>query len=449
MVDTIRIEPKSKPKHEAEFHLLKVYPPSTPDGIPTRADWTRVRAGLVVGREPPDADRFEVCDVTMSRRHFRIGMTPQGPVLDDLGSANGVWVNEQRVITSRLVPGDVIRAGRSLLLVCGRELPELDRSQLGEMVVVSPAMVDIVTHLQAIARTKVPVFLVGETGVGKDVLAHRIHQWSGRQGEFHAVNCAAITDTLAESSLFGSERGSFTGSTRSERGWFRQADGGTLLLDELGEMPPYLQVKLNRVLESGIVTPVGTTDSQIVDVRVLAATNRLGAAHGGEGFREDLLARLEDEVIKVPPLRERKEEIVPLILSVAAKDERGAECLSTEFVARAMLYGWPRNVRQLTKMVAAALRRLPQGAALDESHFDAKADILSSEVESTAAAVRAAEGCVPKAFGDEELRGALDRAGGNVSLAARLLGINRRRMYRLLHAKGIPVRSAQGEGAEQ
>lgn len=442
-METIRIRPTPKADGGPECYLLRAFPPSRPDGIPSAGDWTNIRPGLVVGREPIEAGSMTVCDATMSRRHFRFSADGEAPVLDDLGSANGTYVNGKRVRSARLGPGDVIRAGSSLLLVCDRKPGGLEGDGEDGVVAVSAAMVEAVSHLRTIAPARVPVFLLGETGVGKDLLAGVLHKWSGRRGEFCAVNCAAMPETLVESVLFGSVKGSYTGSMRTETGWFRKADGGTLFLDELGEMPQHVQAKLNRVLEGGTVTPVGATESFQVDVRVVAATNRLGCLGSGDlGFRADLLARLEDEIVVIPPLRDRREDTVPLMMLAVAKEGKEAGSFDVSYVEQALIYSWPRNVRQLLKVVGAALRRLPEGGSLVASNFEVRGDwAMGTDSSPSVPALDPAE---EPNLGLENVRAALAKAGGNVTAAARLLGINRRRMYRVMHLLGLDGKSTTG-----
>lgn len=406
-----------------------------------------MRNGLVVGREPQETERLTICDATMSRRHFRIGVEANVWSLDDLGSANGTFVNGRRVVTSRLGAGDVVRAGSSVMLVCDRAPAAALVPQHDDTVAVSASMGDVVRRLQSVAASKVPVFLVGETGVGKDHFASLLHRWSGRNGEFCVVNCAAIPETLAESLLFGSVKGSFTGAVRSEPGWFRRADGGTLFLDELGEMPLTMQVKLNRAIETGHVTAVGTTEVDSVEVRVVAATNRLSLLGGRDpGFRSDLLARLEDEVVTIPPLCERKEDILPLLLLAAQREGRSAANFQAAYVEKALLFPWPRNVRQLLKLTSGVARHLPENGVADEHDFDVRATKEANLSTPTCAAQEEHHGDE----GDEvpltahAIRKALDRHGGNVSAAARTLGVNRRRLYRWMGYLGLA-----GEGAKE
>ena len=447
-METIRIKPKEKGAAVLPVALTVLFSPSL-EG--TGGQRVVFNGALMVGRGPDGVD-LALSDATVSRRHFRVSNQTAGLVLEDFGSANGTFVNGERVSGALLAAGDLIRVGNTLLLVGeSQEAPDLPTGPLDGVVIRSPAMARVVAQLVAVSKSNKPVFLVGETGVGKDVLARLLHRASGRMGEFCPVNCAAMPDTLVESVLFGSTKGAYTGSTRSEPGWFKRADGGTLFLDELGEMPSHVQAKLNHVLETGTITPVGTTESLEVDVRVVAATNRVGILDGADcGFREDLLARIEDAIILVPPLRERLEEIPPLLDLVVRELGREQTGLGVGFVERALLYPWPRNVRQLLKTVAACLSRLPEGHMAEAEDFMVVAGGFGSSGESVSGGNSDSVSVgppMPRVEDESEnmdmgmshavIGRALMKNGGNVSAAARELGMTRPRFYRLMRRFGI------------
>ena len=236
----------------------------------------------------------------------------------------------------------------------------------------SRAMKNILALAERVARTDTPVLLTGESGSGKERVARTIHARSRRaRGAFIPVNCGALPEHLLESELFGHVRGAFTGADRDHRGLFEAASGGTLLLDEVGEIPLGLQVKLLRVLQDHEVRRVGSTESRRIDVRVIAATNRdLDAMVRERAFRKDVYYRLKVVSIEVPPLRERREDILPLAHAFMRRSCTAYHCgpcsLSAEALDRLLAYDWPGNVRELEHameravVLARASRRSPR-----------------------------------------------------------------------------------------
>ncbi len=226
-----------------------------------------------------------------------------------------------------------------------------------DVVMESPVMTEVVREIALVAPTDSRVLLTGESGVGKEVVADLIHRWSARAAApFVKINCAAIPEALLESELFGHRKGAFTGAVADYEGVFSQADGGTLLLDEIGEMDPALQAKLLRVTQSGSYTPVGSGDVRHSDVRILAATNRDLEQQVAEGkFREDLFYRLNVMEIYLPPLRERRADVMPLARHFATQLKHDKARFSPGTVAILEGYGWPGNVRELHNAVERAL----------------------------------------------------------------------------------------------
>jgi len=233
----------------------------------------------------------------------------------------------------------------------------VDRYGFHNLIGTTPAMLELYEDVAAIADTSATVLLEGPTGTGKELLAHAIHYRSRRSASpFIRVNCAAIPESLLESELFGHEKGAFTGAIRQHRGKFEQADGGSLLLDEIGDINQYTQVKLLRVLENGEFARVGGTSSLRCDVRVIAATNKNLRSEVKAGtFREDLYYRLNVMALRVPPLRERRDDI-PLLVDhfvrlYAKKNDRPIPKVSVTEMERLMAYSWPGNVRQLEHVI--------------------------------------------------------------------------------------------------
>ena len=311
----------------------------------------------------------------------------------------------------------------------------------GGIVGSSPAMRALRDELALAASSKnATVLLRGETGSGKEVAAQAIHDQSGRKGRFVAVNCGAIPDGLIEAELFGYERGAFTGAVKPRPGMVELADGGTLLLDEVAELPAHLQVKLLRLLATKSVARLGATSDHHIDVRVVAATHQdLRQRMEAGTFREDLFYRLAVIEITVPPLRARGGDVAELarhfcrVYSDAEGKSRRFSDAALEALAR---YGWPGNVRQLQSYVER-LVVFSRAPVIDE---DAVRAALERAPRPTGPAA-AAHGTLEDARRDAERQrvlAALDAAKGNVSKAARLLEVSRRTMYNKIKELDIP-----------
>jgi transcriptional regulator with GAF, ATPase, and Fis domain len=282
-----------------------------------------------------------------------------------------------------------------------------------------------------VARSTLSVLILGETGVGKDMLARTIHDRSPRSaGAFVAINCSALPPSLVESELFGHERGAFTGADRSRPGLLEQADGGTVFLDELGELPVAIQAKLLRVIEDRVVTPVGRGAPRELDVRFIAATNRdIGREIRAGTFREDLFFRLGAVVLTVPPLRERRSEIPSLArraLADATADQGASPILAPEAIDFLRGLPWPGNIRELRNVIARAVL-FSDMATLRESDLRAALECSLSRT------------AVSEPVDEERGRilSALQECGGNQTRAALLLGLSRGAFIYRLQRHGI------------
>jgi DNA-binding NtrC family response regulator len=304
----------------------------------------------------------------------------------------------------------------------------------------SPKMQEILAAVARVAPTRSTVLLCGESGVGKDMIARAIHHHSPRAGmPFVKINCTAIPETLMESELFGYEKGAFTGAAAARAGKFEQADGGTVFLDEIGDVPAAIQVKLLRVLQERELERLGSNKTRAVDVRVIAATNvDLRRALEEGNFREDLYYRLNVFPITIPPLRERREDIPPLaeyfLHKCAAELGSAVTRIAPEAMRKLVDYEWSGNVRELENVIERALvlatgdELLPEDVRLDFAPRRSVAAVNGV----TEGAEFLAEGVTLDEHEKTLIREALRRANGNKSQAARLLGLTRNALrYRL------------------
>lgn len=312
-----------------------------------------------------------------------------------------------------------------------------DGPRFGRLLGISPAMQKLFGQIDRAAVAELPVLLRGESGTGKELVARELHDRSARsEHPFVAVNTAAIADSLVESELFGHVKGAFTGADRERTGVFRKAHRGTLFLDEIGDMPAGVQTRLLRVLQEGVVQPVGTEQTVVVDVRVISATHQdLDQSIARESFRQDLYFRLKGIELFLPPLRSRREDILLLARSFAG------ECdFSGDAVAALLQHSWPGNVRELQQTVSAAIAmcdeetltaaelRLITAAAPPESEaFAAYYDQPLTE----------ARNQLVEEFERSMIRHALQMEQKNVSAAARRLGIHRQSLQQKMKQLGL------------
>jgi DNA-binding NtrC family response regulator len=336
-------------------------------------------------------------------------------------------MDELRLRVRRLAERREAEARSQRLL--GRLIPDL--------VAESAAMKAALAAARQVAASDATVLLLGESGTGKSQLARTIHYLSRRAGSpLVEVHCAALPETLLEGELFGHEKGAFTGAVQRKIGHLAAADGGTLFLDEIGDLTPSTQVKLLRFLQERTFVPLGSTQERSVDVRVVAATNRdLAEVVASGSFREDFFYRLNVFAIIAPPLRERRDDILPIAERFLSARGLPAEKLAPSARERLLVSPWPGNVRQLENALERALIVAGEEAILAE-HLGLDA----SSVRARGPADLLVEGFDLDAFERELILAALARAGGNKTHAARMLGITRRRLYSLLasHAGEAP-----------
>jgi len=343
---------------------------------------------VVIGRDAT----ADVCvpEQAVSRNHARIVFDSGRWVLKDLGSRNGTMVDGAFVTHDvELEHLHEIRVGDALFKfvassadkyaayhIDGRVFGER-RAKSADALIGGWQMDMIGAELERIAPTQLSCVLMGETGTGKEVAARELHRVSGRRGSMQAINCAAIPHNLLESELFGYRRGAFSGADRDKPGLIKLADGGTLFLDEIGDMPLEAQAKLLRVLQSREVFPLGATAPEQVDVRIVCATHRDLHQFVKDGkFRGDLFARVSEHLVKLPPLRERKEDVYQLAKLFCRRYGTLQLTFSFSFVVALLHHDWPFNVRELESCIKRATA-LAEGDAIDVGQLpDAIASLM-------------------------------------------------------------------------
>jgi transcriptional regulator with GAF, ATPase, and Fis domain len=384
---------------------------------------------------------------TVSRVHFEIVRDAKGYLVRDLRSTNGTFLDGAEIKEAYLRAGSVIAAGAAQIKFQPFEerieiLPS-DKEALGELVGRSTRMREIYSLIEKIAPTDATVLLEGETGTGKDLVARSIHAHSRRKaGPFVVVDCGAVAGTLIESELFGHEKGAFTGASSARQGAFELAHGGTIFLDELGELSLDLQPKLLRVIEQRELRRVGGTRTIKVDLRVVAATKKDLKSEVEKGkFREDLFFRLSVVPITMPPLRQRRED-VPLLAAQFLKRlvGEGAPEIDQQTMGAWQAHDWPGNVRELRNVLERALalgtdvRRLiaPLGNAAGASN-----DSWGQYEFDTALPFREQKERWSDEFERRYLKWLLQRTDGNISKAARDADMDRKYLHKLLKKHGI------------
>jgi transcriptional regulator with PAS, ATPase and Fis domain len=427
---------------------------------------------LTVGRAPEAMVRVE--DPSVSRLHVRLHLAG-GPRVEDLGSANGTRIGGTRLGANELtpiLPGQVVEIGTSWFMIANAPMtgstiqedrpreappPSDDRSDL---VIRDPGMRELHRLIERVAPSDISVLLYGETGVGKEVFARRIHELSPRASKpFVGLNCAALAPTLLESELFGYERGAFTGAAQTKPGLLESAQAGTVLLDEIGEMPIGIQVKLLRVLEERQVLRLGSTRPRPIDVRLLSATNRHLESAIEEGlFRRDLFFRLNGITLEIPPLRERLSEIEPMALRFADQAARrmglpGAPEIEPPVWERLRRYTWPGNIRQLRNVMERAVV-LCEGEPItvddlpSETYVGPMPGPARPRPAASTQPVAPLEGLAPASADTGErqrIAAALEQCAGNQTRAAVLLGISRRTLVTRLAEYNLPRPRKRGE----
>jgi DNA-binding NtrC family response regulator len=377
-------------------------------------------------------------DPTVSRFHLELTAVEGGVALRDLGSRNGTWLSGAALERARVPLGTVLTVGRSQFRILDGTSRSVDAHRAPVMqglLGADPQMRRLMGAIQRVAPTGVSVLVTGESGTGKELVARALHDLSDRAaGPFVVVDCGALTPTLVASALFGHERGAFTGADRKHIGAFERAHGGTVFLDEIGELPLALQPQLLGVLERKRFLRLGASDEVQVDVRILGATNRDLRSEVNRGvFREDLYYRLATVTLAVPPLRDRKDDI-PMLLEHFLREAGSTAPLDQIFpadvVEQLRRHGWPGNVRELRNMVEAtlAMGEMPP----QRPSTPGTSNVLELDDAILAMSYGNARSAVLDAFELRYLAHLMGSGKGSVASAARLADMDRSYLIKLL-----------------
>jgi DNA-binding NtrC family response regulator len=430
-----------EPRAVAELRLVVISGPDREQALTLR------RGSYTVGKAR-ECD-LVLSDPGVSRRHLVLRVLAAGVEVEDLGSKNGSFLRSARFRQVVLGAGEIVTIGETeLKLVTAREperrLPST-ANHFGRLLGRSVAMREVFALLERIATTDAAVLIEGETGTGKDLCAESLHAAGSRAaGPFVVCDLAAVAPSLLESELFGHTRGAFTGADRDHAGAFASAEGGTLFIDEIGELEMAGQPRLLRALEARRIKPIGADGHRPVDVRVIAATNRdLDAECRAGRFRADLFHRLAVLRVRLPPLRARKEDVALLARHFVAP--RRIE-VAPDAIALLTAYDWPGNVRELRNIIVRATAGLADGEVLSASHLELGAEPPATGTPPPVAPVEPEDGDDDfhaakrrrvAAWERSYLTDLLHRAGGNISRAARRGGLDRPYLHRLLKKHGL------------
>ncbi|MCB9591184.1 MAG: sigma 54-interacting transcriptional regulator [Sandaracinaceae bacterium] len=406
----------------------------TPEWIPDAPHLAALVEGrsLIIGRDESADIRLK--DGMVSREHVSLIHLAGAVHLVD-SSANGTFLDGERVEKGPVEDGSIVRVGDSFLVVRWQSPDQAD-ADIPSLIGGAPAIQTLRSSIALMAPSDASVLVLGESGTGKELVAAALHEGSGRKGDLIAVNCAAIPKELAESQLFGHVAGAFTGAQKAHPGYFRSAEGGTLFLDEVGDLPADLQPKLLRALETRTVVPVGASAPIPVDIRLVAATHKNLEAGIDEGwFRGDLYSRISDLVLRTPPLRDRREDIVPLLIHALGDDRP----MDPDLVAAMLEATWRFNVRELFKVGRELSVRATGAPRYELSMVESRLSRPGPEPVESAPSAPTSKASAPETPPPtrEALIELLERHGGNVSHVAEAASRSRKQIYRYLEEHGI------------
>jgi DNA-binding NtrC family response regulator len=399
---------------------------------------------LVVGRDP--GATIVVADPEVSALHCELRAVSEGILVRDLGSTNGTYLGPVRVREAIVATPSELSIGRSKVLIEPQAKRRVDvafSERFGPLVGGSPKMRRVFGILEKVSSTPLSVLIFGETGTGKELVAKAIHDAGERAaGPFVVVDCGSIPPTLAESILFGHEKGAFTGATERRKGALAEADGGTLFLDELGELPIELQPKLLRALSEKQVKRVGGSVFEPIDVRVLAATRRdLGAEMNAGRFRSDLFFRIAQVRVELPALRERLSDLPVLVEDVCTRvgKPQHVQTVLAWIEQRMASHDWPGNVRELVNVASVAATLADEPGAIDDVLTLARdeAVVEGPRLPGPGTGFGDAKRSAVAAFEREYFTGLAKRCKGNISEMARQSGMERHHVRAYLRKYGI------------
>src|SRR3954466_2191362 len=356
------------PGEQRDRAVLLVVGSAEAPALPARTRLQIAGDDLFVGRRadgvPVGANVAVLDDGLISSQHARLTRGAGGFDLEELGSKDGTWIDNQRLEGKegkvRLRVGALLFFGNHVAIFRMVSQIELEAikaelvAPFGPVATASPALAVACDRLRRLAASDGELLILGETGAGKEVYARAVHQASGRKGRFVAINCAAIPRELVESELFGYRQGAHSTAHQAKAGLIEEAEGGTLFLDEIGEMTPEAQIKILRFLQDRELTPLGSTRPRQMDVRIIAATNRTVVGPGKSGLRDDIVARLGAAPIHLPPLRNRIEDLGALVGHFLAGVPAQGPRFEQPAYRALSLHAWPLNVRELEKIVTTA-----------------------------------------------------------------------------------------------
>jgi DNA-binding NtrC family response regulator len=443
LVQTGLATPRTKGRTAARAYLLQV--------MSQRGDSPRA---VALGARPVTVGAHASCDLVLddpqvSRKHAELSVVPEGIRVKDLGSTNGTWWQNSKVTELVVPPGASVRFGDTNVRIAAQDAPSLppsERDHFGAMAGTSVAMRELFAVLELASPSDATVLIEGESGTGKELAARAIHDASARaKGPFVVVDCSAIAESLVDSHLFGHVRGAFTGAERDRAGAFVEASGGTLLLDELGELPLAAQAKLLRVLEAQTVQPVGADRPVKVDTRVIASTHRdLARMVANQEFRFDLFYRLAVVHVSLPPLRERLEDLPHLLATFYQRRGSAPGPLDGPNLDTLRRHAWPGNVRELRNVLERAWALSP-GATFRDLRLwlqPAQSPTAGGELVDTSLPFKDAKERWNDAFERRYVASVFADRGHNVTHAADHAGLSRRHFRELLYKHGIVERPA-------
>ena len=436
-VATVHSDAFGSSRSETPWQLVVVEGPDAGRAV-------RLGEGERVAGTDPECD-LVLTDDRVSRRHVAVRAAGSRFVARDLGSKNGTIYEGSRLAEAELPGGATLKLGRTFLRIQpvpqAIEVVPSQSRRFGDLVAESLAMREVFAVLELAARSTVTVLLEGETGVGKELAARAVHEASDRRrGPFVAIDCSALPESLVESELFGHVRGAFTGATATRKGAFARADGGTLFLDELGSVPASVQTRLLRSIEERTVRPVGADAERSVDVRLIAASREDLVAKVAEGtFRPDLYYRLSVVRIRIPALRERREDIAPIVAELLRVRGLEPDGVSGAALDALFSHDWPGNVRELRNVVDRAIALAPGARRFEELRLSVRGEAVDPEPLAVRSDLPYAEAkrALVETFERRYLADLLARHDGNVSAAARAAGVDRKHFRTLARRHGL------------